>query len=359
MTLADEANYRIYSGVPNEAGHYSFRLQLSWVYDDTGPVSFADCLVEVRPAPVIRRLDAPDRYDEATLIAQEVAPSGAALVYLASGEGFADALSAASIAGARRAPLLLSTAAALPTSVVDELVRLAPADIVLVGGENSLQPDLVTALESLPSAPRVHRVGGEDRFAVSANLILHPQFGLPPTTSGQIYLADGTKFPDALSATPTAVMNGVPVLLIDGRMSRLAPEAREVIAALGSDELKMMGGDATIRADLAADLERRYGAIRRFGGADRYDVSRRINQSTFSWAFPRSNVYLATGESFPDALTGGALAGITEEPLFLVPGRCIPYRVAEHIGRLVPDTITLFGGRASLTDDVAALTLCP
>jgi putative cell wall-binding protein len=358
MALRDDGDYRWYTGVPTVAGRYAFRLELSWAFDDTAPVSYADCLVEVRPAPTIRRIDAADRYEEAAIIARDVARGTAPLVYLASGEGFADALSAASIAGTRKAPLLLSTAAAVPSLVLDELTRLAPADIVLVGGEASLRPEIVTRLGALPSAPRVHRVGGEDRFAVSENLIVHPEFGLPPSTSAQIYLANGAAFPDALSATPTAIMNGVPVMLVDGRMSRLSPEARAVLSSLGSDEVKLMGGDASISPDLAADIEHRYGSVRRFGGADRYQVSRRIIESTFSWALPRTTVFVATGETFPDALTGGVLAGVTQQPLYLVPGSCIPAKMAQHMGRLGPATITLLGGRASLTDDVASLTVC-
>jgi putative cell wall-binding protein len=359
MTLRDDGDYRYYSGVPTAAGRFSFRLQLEWEHARTGPVSFADCLVEVKPAPTVRRIDAVDRYEESALIARQIAPRTASLVYIASGEGFADALGAAAVAGNRRAPLLLTSSAAVPPAVIDELSRISPADIVVVGGEHTVQPAVVAQLEAMPFAPRVHRIGGADRYDVSQSLVLHPRFGLPQSTSPQIYLANGSTFPDALSAAPSAVMHGVPVLLVDGRQPQLPARTRAAIDALGSTGVKLMGGDASINAALAADLETIYGSIRRFGGATRYDVSRRITLSTFPYTHPRANVYLAAGESYPDALTGGALAGIAREPLYLTPTTCLPRPVAQHIGRLGPDTVTLLGGRASLNDVIADLTVCP
>lgn len=348
-----------YSGVPTMAGEFRFSVTLTSIYD-TSASSTANCIMEVVPRPSVRRIDAVDRYAEAVAIAREVAPATSDLVYLVSGEGFADALSVSAIAAQRRAPLLLTRPDSIPDTVRAELERLQPADLVIVGGARSVSTDVERELASLPSKPRVHRVGGADRFAVSASLLLHPEFGLPrPSTSTRLYLSSGLVFPDALSATPAAAVNQTGVLLIDGTTSRLEPEARAVLDQLMISEVKILGGEKTVSLDLAFDLDRRYDVVQRIGGVDRYWVSRRVNKASFPSVIPRSDAYIATGETFPDALAGGVLAGLRSSPLVLAPQHCLLRADAEYLGVLGLDTITLFGGRATLTDDVEALTICP
>ncbi|MFD4422160.1 cell wall-binding repeat-containing protein [Agromyces sp. NPDC058484] len=63
-----------------------------------------------------------------------------------------------------------------------------------------------------------------------------------------------------------------------------------------------------------AELRNSY-TVSRYAGADRYSTGVEINQAAFPSA---STVYLAVGTGFADALAGGALAGATNSPLFLV-----------------------------------------
>ncbi|WP_368499849.1 cell wall-binding repeat-containing protein [Herbiconiux sp. A18JL235] len=93
----------------------------------------------------------------------------------------------------------------------------------------------------------------------------------------------------------------------------------------------------------------------RLGGVDRYESSRLINAHFFESA---NRVFLATGESFPDALSGSGLAPKVDAPLFTVPGTCVPADTLAQITALGATQVTLLGGDLTLSPAVAELTAC-
>src|SRR5690349_1703557 len=80
------------------------------------------------------RVAGDDRYATAVAMSQIVFPAGAPTVLVASGEAFPDALAGGAAAGVNHAPLLLTSAAELPAVVADELRRLAPRRVSVLGG---------------------------------------------------------------------------------------------------------------------------------------------------------------------------------------------------------------------------------
>lgn len=89
----------------------------------------------------------------------------------------------------------------------------------------------------------------------------------------------------------------------------------------------------------------------RLAGADRYATSAAISAATFGSRVPV--VYLATGERFPDALSGAAAAGASGGPVLLVTRDSIPGAVATELRRLEPQRIVLVGGEQVLSDRIA------
>ncbi len=71
-----------------------------------------------------------------------------------------------------------------------------------------------------------------------------------------------------------------------------------------------------------------------------------------------STVYLAAGMSFPDALSGAAVAGAAGIPLFTTRTTCLVPETDAAITRLRPTLVTLLGGPGALSADVAALRRC-
>ena len=306
--------------------------------------------LETLAPPVTERLAGDDRYETAVAISEDGFPSGADTVYIANGVGYADALSAAPAAAQDNAPLLLTPANTLPSAVRAELNRLSPATIVIVGGTAAVSTSVENALEGLSFSPSVERVAGADRYATS-RAIADYAFA----TVGAVYIASGLNFPDALTAGPAAAELGGPVILVRGTSSSLDAATLQAFDDLSATEIYIAGGTTVVSGGIQSQLVSESYQVQRTSGDDRYATSVAINENAFD---AETVVYLATGESFADALAGSALAAGQGVPLYVSRTACIPENVYESIVALGAETIVLLGGPAALSTDVANLELC-
>lgn len=147
------------------------------------------------------RIAGGDRFATATAIAPRVNPAPSSL-FVVSGLSFADALSASSVAGARRSPILLVAPNAVPTATAGYLLTKPLTPRIVVGGP-AVVPDAIAA--AVGSTQRVH---GVDRYATAVN-VANTFF---PAAS-KVVLVGGGGFADALVAAPDASRNGAPLIL--------------------------------------------------------------------------------------------------------------------------------------------------
>ena len=293
------------------------------------------------------RVGGSDRYEVSAAVAQEAYPSGAAVAYVVTGENFPDALSAAPAAVAEDGPLLLTTRDSVPGVVLDELHRIGPERIVVVGGPASVSEDAVAALSEI--AP-TERIGGADRFEVSRN-VLQSVF---TDDVRKVYVATGGSYPDALSAAAVAGSERRPVILVDGSADRLDLETENVLRSMNLYATTVVGGSSTVSEGIERSLEE-LAPTTRLGGVDRYDTSRLLNAATRESI---THAYIVSGEKFPDALVGSAWAGQDDVLVFTTPSACIPGATLAALQRMEVDSVTLIGGEASLSPAVENLDPC-
>jgi glucose/arabinose dehydrogenase/putative cell wall-binding protein len=91
-------------------------------------------------------------------------------------------------------------------------------------------------------------------------------------------------------------------------------------------------------------------AVDRFAGADRYATAALVSQRTFASGVPV--VYVATGATYPDALTGGAGAARNDSPVLLVSRGAVPSATRVEIQRLKPQRIVVLGGTSAVSETV-------
>jgi hypothetical protein len=101
-------------------------------------------------------------------------------VFIATGGNYPDALAAAAAAGIELAPVLLVQQDAIPQVTLDELNRLEPSGIIIVGGEAVVSAGVQSDLDDLVFNPHVVRISGANRYETAAEL---SQFTFP--TSGK------------------------------------------------------------------------------------------------------------------------------------------------------------------------------
>ncbi|MGQ7296148.1 cell wall-binding repeat-containing protein [Quadrisphaera sp. KR29] len=183
------------------------------------------------------RISGDDRYGTAAAVAEQEFAGGADEVYVASGEGFPDALAAGAAGAADLAPLVLTTKGALPPSSLAALEALEPTRITVVGGEAVISPAVQAQLEAAWPGT-VRRISGGDRYATAAKVARD----VSPTSPGTL-LASGLNFPDALAGAAL----GVPLLLT--RPDCLPQVTADAIGAMGVEEVVGLGGTAVLSED--------------------------------------------------------------------------------------------------------------
>lgn len=92
-------------------------------------------------------------------------------------------------------------------------------------------------------------------------------------------------------------------------------------------------------------------AIVRHGGADRYEVAVNISRARHRDGAGVA-VHVASGEAFPDALTGAAVAAKDGGVLLLVEKNQIPDVVKKELRRLAPSRISVQGGYGVVSEQV-------
>jgi putative cell wall-binding protein len=312
---------------------------------------FGDTQATYPPGVTTDRIGGKDRYDVSVAISAQNFPDPVSTVYIATGTNYPDALSAAPAAAKAGAPLLLVPSTFLPASVRTEIQRLQPTEIVVVGGPGSVSPEVFTTLSGLTTT--ISRMSGTDRYEASRNVTANA-FVDGATVA---YVATGETYPDALSASAAAGSIDAPVILIPGRAATLDPATFELIESLGVTEIRIAGGPASVNVALETQMATIPGVVtvRRLTGPDRFYVSGNTNRDAFTTS---TRVYLASGLNYPDALSGAAVAGAQNAPLYVIPTTCIPSYVIQDIINLGATQVTVLGGPATVSSKVLQFTRC-
>lgn len=302
-------------------------------------------------APTWERLQGDDRYATSVSVAGQYAP-GVPVVYIASGENFPDALSAAPAAAVQGGPLLLTPPTVLMDNVRAEITRLAPRLIVVAGGPAAIAPEVYDALALL--APAIRRDSGRDRYETSRTITTG---AFPAGSVASAFVATGEMFPDALTSSAAAGGDRIPVLLVPGAGSEVDAATIAAMSGLGVTSVSIAGGPASVSSAIELSLATIFGTdgVKRLSGGDRYVTSNEVNRGTYLTA---PVAYLARGTDYPDALSGAALAARDSAPLFIVPGNCVPAAILTSLRDMGTTSLVLLGGPASLTENVENLVEC-
>jgi putative cell wall-binding protein len=294
--------------------------------------------------PGVERVGGADRFVVSASVSATTFGTGVPAVIIASGATFPDALSGSAAAGALHAPVLLVTKDGVPATVSAELTRLRPQKIILLGGTDTIGTAVEHDLAAF--APAVSRIGGQDRFAVSA-AVSAAAFGLSGAPTPVAYVASGAVFPDALSGSAAAGYSGAPVLLV--RQDAVPAPVSAELARLRPGRIVVLGGTNSVDDPTAAALAA-IAPTTRIAGADRFEVSAGTSAASFSPG--TRTAYVASGAVFPDALSGSAAAIRRSGPVLLVTGTAIPDPVKAELLRLKPTRIIILGGPATVSDAV-------
>src|SRR5665213_450996 len=139
------------------------------------------------------------------------------------------------------------------------------------------------------------------------------------------------------------------------RHTRARLASRHRIAACIAVALVGPMAGVTLAASTASTASGATGlTVTRVSGADRFATAAAIADSGWPSALPaNSTLLLATGSTFPDAVSGSAAAGHLGVPLLLTASGSLSSSAAAEIDRLKPAQVALLGGTSAISAAVA------
>lgn len=298
----------------------------------------------------LKRVYGSDRYKTAKEIAGDRF-MGSQVAVLATGRDFPDALCAAPLAGFFDAPILLTDRDSLPAVVRDKLESADVRLCYLIGGSNAISAAVEDEIRSM--GIRVHRLAGSNRYETARKVAEETRkvSNFPLLTCA---IARGENFPDALALSPLAYDRRIPILLV--APDELPDSTREHLETYSYTGAIVAGGEGAVSADVFNEVDAltSSGAIRK-GGSDRFETARVIaDYALNSYSSTAEFVGIAVGDNFPDALAGGAAAGLQGGVLLLTRTDGLPPATSDFLNDNKSDLrhIEVFGGPRAVSDSV-------
>lgn len=250
----------------------------------------------------INRIAGENRYETAALISKTGWTKTTNNIILATGEDFPDSLCAAPLAAKLKAPILLTDKNELNDFTQKEISRLKPKKVYIIGGQGVVTENVEDEIKSMHV--NVVRIGGSNRYETSMNIA--KLLG----KSKKVFVVTGENYPDALSIAPISAKESMPIILANNDAN--SEYLQEFLENNDIDKSYIIGGPKTLNDDVLKKLPN----CTRIYGDNRYDTNTKIINE-FSDELNLKNVYMCTGENFPDALSCASLAGLKSSPIFM------------------------------------------
>lgn len=299
--------------------------------------------------PTPQRIAGPNRYETAVAVSKEADRIGKPLL-LATGEKFADALAAGPAAASVQGTLLLTTPDKLLPAVKDEIARLKPSQIVIVGAEDSVSAAAATDASAAAGLDdtKVARLKGSNRAETAAKIAatFFP-------SAQEAFVTNGFNFPDAISAASVASITPRPVLLTTP--DKLAVETAGAVKDGGITSVHVIGGASNVSAAAEDTLKALPGVtVDRVAGANRYETNTMVT-AKYGPATP-STFIVATGNAYPDALVSSMLSAKLGAPLLLVSNACSVKATQDYLKNVASPSFVKIGGPKSVADNALTTT---
>jgi putative cell wall-binding protein len=193
-----------------------------------------------------------DRFATAAAVSAARFSPGVPTLYIATGMNFPDALAAGAAGAQVGGPVLLSASTGLTTPTLNEIKRLQPRRIVIVGSTGVVPGFLDSYLAS--TAPVV-RLAGTDRYATSQAVgrDLHSAGSAP-----FVAVATGTNYPDALAGGAAVAHQGGGLVIAP---TSLTPSVAEEIVRSGPERVAFLGSEAVVSAGVATAVRRLFDVV--------------------------------------------------------------------------------------------------
>lgn len=221
--------------------------------------------------------------------------------------------------------------------------RIGKGDFFMNLKKKLLVAALATAMVfptvSMASKLNVQRYSGNSRVETAVN-VSKDQF----SSAKSAILVNQLAFPDALSATVLS-KGTMPVLFAES--NKISTDTLNQLKSMGVENVYVLGGEKSVSNSVVNSVKSATNAkVVRINGANRYKTNAQTIKDNVKQT---SEVVIASGEIYVDALYGVSYANKVNAPVMLVEKNNIPAETLKVLKSLNVTRITIIGGEKTIT----------
>ncbi|HEK8910840.1 TPA: cell wall-binding protein Cwp10 [Clostridioides difficile] len=297
----------------------------------------------------VKKLKGTDRFETAIKISQSGwTKSDTVVIVNGEDKSMVDGLTATPLASIKNSPILLSSNEKLPQKTVEELKRLNPSKVVVIGGNNSMPNSVVEAIKAVNSKISVQRIGGDTRYQTSINIAKE----IDRTNNvSKLYIGAGNGEADSLSIASLAGKEKTPIVLT--QKDGVDNEAEQFIKSNKVSNIYFIGGVEKISnkaIEQVGKIANKDISNNRVAGQTRQETNAKVIDKFYSQS-KLDGVVVANQDKLIDALAVGPLAAKNNSPVILATNTLDKSQESSLKGKNSSKLFEVGGGIASSVID--------
>ncbi|PBG30892.1 cell surface protein [Clostridioides difficile] len=297
----------------------------------------------------VKKLKGADRFETAIKISQSGwTKSDTVVIVNGEDKSMVDGLTATPLASVKNSPILLSSNEKLPQKTVEELKRLNPSKVIVIGGNNSMPNSVVEAIKAVNSKISVQRIGGDTRYQTSINIAKE----IDKTNNvSKLYIGAGNGEADSLSIASLAGKEKTPIVLT--QKEGVDNEAEQFIKSNKVSNIYFIGGVEKISnkaIEQVGKIANKDISNNRVAGQTRQETNAKVIDKFYSQS-KLDGVVVANQDKLIDALAVGPLAAKNNSPVILATNTLDKSQESSLKGKNSSKLFEVGGGIASSVID--------
>ena len=297
----------------------------------------------------VKKLKGADRFETAIKISQSGwTKSDTVVIVNGEDKSMVDGLTATPLASVKNSPILLSSNEKLPQKTVEELKRLNPSKVIVIGGNNSMPNLVVEAIKAVNSKISVQRIGGDTRYQTSINIAKE----IDKTNNvSKLYIGAGNGEADSLSIASLAGKEKTPIVLT--QKDGVDNEAEQFIKSNKVSNIYFIGGIEKISnkaIEQVGKIANKDISKNRVAGQTRQETNAKVIDKFYSQS-KLDGVVVANQDKLIDALAVGPLAAKNNSPVILATNTLDKSQESSLKGKNSSKLFEVGGGIASSVID--------
>ncbi|HBF4260152.1 TPA: cell wall-binding protein Cwp10 [Clostridioides difficile] len=297
----------------------------------------------------VKKLKGADRFETAIKISQSGwTKSDTVVIVNGEDKSMVDGLTATPLASVKNSPILLSSNEKLPQKTVEELKRLNPSKVIVIGGNNSMPNSVVEAIKAVNSKISVQRIGGDTRYQTSINIAKE----IDKTNNvSKLYIGAGNGEADSLSIASLAGKEKTPIVLT--QKDGVDNEAEQFIKSNKVSNIYFIGGIEKISnkaIEQVGKIANKDISNNRVAGQTRQETNAKVIDKFYSQS-KLDGIVVANQDKLIDALAVGPLAAKNNSPVILATNTLDKSQESSLKGKNSSKLFEVGGGIASSVID--------